>query len=326
MEWTSLAWALVAVLGVPLVLCGYVFFVERLLGHMSPRRRNLVRPWMWLAPGFVLLAGFLVYPVLHTFFLSFLNSDSSRFVGLDNFRYIFTARSMLTVLRNNVLWLSAFPCATVTIGLAIAVLTDRVRYQWAVKAAVFVPMAISLVAAGVIWKFMYQYQPAGAAQTGTVNSLLSVLVPDFQPRAWLFDKSLNNPALIVVLVWMWVGFAMVILYAALKGIDEALLEAARIEGASDFQIFFKIILPLMMPTVVVVMTTLVINVLKVFDVVYVMTNGSLDTDVIANRMYKEMFNYNDFGRAAAFGTLLLLAIIPVMIINIRRFGREAGPR
>jgi alpha-glucoside transport system permease protein len=325
MEWTSLGWALVAVLGVPLALCAYVFSVERLLGYLSPRRRNLVRPWAWLAPGFLLLAGFLVYPVLHTFALSLLSSDSSRFVGLDNFRYIFTARSMLIVLRNNLLWLLVFPSATVTIGLVIAVLTDRVRYQWVVKASIFVPMAISLVAAGVIWKFMYQYQPPGAAQTGTVNSLISVLVPGFQPRAWLFDRSLNNPALIVVLVWMWVGFAMVILYAALKGIDEALLEAARIEGAGEFQIFFKIILPLMMPTVIVVTTTLVINVLKVFDVVYIMTNGSLDTDVIANRMYKEMFNYNDFGRAAAFATLLLLAIIPVMFINVRRFGRKAGP-
>ncbi len=184
-------------------------------------------------------------------------------------------------------------------------------------------MAISLVAAGVIWKFMYQYQPPGMPQTGTVNALLSAVVPGFQPRAWLFNRSLNNPALIFVLVWMWVGFAMVILYAALKGIDDALLEAARLEGATEFQIFFEITLPLMMPTVIVVTTTLVITVLKVFDIVYVMTNGSLGTDVIANRMYKEMFNYNDFGRASAFAMLLLLAIVPVMFINIKRFGKGA---
>jgi alpha-glucoside transport system permease protein len=324
MAWSSLLWALVAVLGVPLVLCAYLFSVERALGQLPPRRRNLVRPWMWLVPGFVLLAAFLVYPVLHTFVLSFMSSDSSRFVGLANYAYIFTARSMLTVLRNNLLWLLLFPTVTVTLGLVLAVLTERVRYEWAVKASIFVPMAISLVAAGVIWKFMYQYQPFGASQTGTVNALLSVIIPGFRPRAWLFDKSLNNPALIFVLVWMWVGFAMVILYAALKGIDDALLEAAHLEGATELQIFFKIVLPLMMPTVVVVTTTLVINVLKVFDVVYVMTNGSLDTDVIANRMYKEMFNYNNFGRASAFATLLLIAIIPVMFINIKRFGRKAG--
>jgi alpha-glucoside transport system permease protein len=323
MPWGRLLWALVAVVGVPLVLAAYVFAVERALSAMAARRRNALRPWLWLIPGFVLLAGFLIYPVVHTLVLSFLNATSTHFVGLANYLRIFTERSMLIVLRNNVLWLLLFPSVTVVLGLILAVLTDRVRYQWAVKAAIFVPMAISLVAAGVIWKFMYQYQPPGMPQTGTVNALLSAVVPNFQPRAWLFDRSLNNPALIFVLVWMWVGFAMVILYAALKGIDEALLEAARLEGATEFQIFFKITLPLMMPTVIVVTTTLVINVLKVFDVVYVMTNGSLGTDVIANRMYKEMFNYNDFGRASAFATLLLLAIVPVMFINIKRFGRGA---
>jgi len=319
--WERLVWGLVAVAGVPLVLSGYVFAVERALSPFAARRRNALRPWLWLVPGVVLLAGFLIYPVVHTLVLSLFNATSTHFAGLSNYVYIFTERSMLTVLRNNLLWLILFPTVTVVLGLLLAVLTDRVRYQWAVKAAIFVPMAISLVAAGVIWKFMYQYQPPGQPQTGTVNSLLSALVPAFQPRAWLFDRTLNNPALIFVLVWMWVGFAMVILYAALKGIDEALLEAARLEGATEFQIFFKITLPLMMPTVTVVTTTLVINVLKVFDVVYVMTNGSLGTDVIANRMYKEMFNYNDFGRASAFATLLLLAIIPVMFMNIKRFGR-----
>jgi alpha-glucoside transport system permease protein len=324
MAWSGVLWALVAVLGVPLALCAYVFSVERAIDHLPARRRNQVRPWTWLVPGFVLLAGFLVYPVLHTFVLSFMNANSSRFVGFTNYAYIFTAHSMLTVLRNNLVWLVVFPTVTVVLGLVIAVLTDRVRYEWAVKASIFVPMAISLVAAGVIWKFMYQYQPPGEAQTGTINSLLSATIPGFHPRAWLFDKALNNPALIFVMVWMWVGFAMVILYAALKGIDEALLEAARLEGASEFQIFFKITLPLMMPTVIVVTTTLVISVLKVFDIVYVMTNGSLDTDVIANRMYKEMFNYNNFGRASAFAMLLLIAIIPVMFINIKRFGRRAG--
>jgi alpha-glucoside transport system permease protein len=324
MAWTRVLWALAAVVGVPLVLCAYVVAVERALDRLAARRRNRLRPWAWLAPGAVLLCGFLVYPVLHTLVLSFMDAGSSRFVGLANYAYIFTARSMLAVLRNNLVWLLAFPTATVVLGLVIAVLVDRVRYQWAIKGAIFVPMAISLVAAGVIWKFMYQYQPAGADQTGTVNSLLSAVVPGFHPRAWLFDRSLNNPALIVVLIWMWVGFAMVILYAALKGIDESLLEAARLEGAGELQIFFKITLPLMMPTVVVVTTTLVISVLKVFDVVYVMTNGSLDTDVVANRMYKEMFNYNNFGRASAFAVLLLVAIVPVMFLNIKRFGRKAG--
>jgi alpha-glucoside transport system permease protein len=326
MSWTTLAWAVVAILGVPLALGVYVYAVESGLRSLAPRRRDRWRPWLWLGPGVALLAVFLVFPVLYTLVLSLMSADSTHFVGLANYAHIFTAPSMRVVLRNNLLWLVLFPSATVALGLVVAVLTDRVRYQWFVKASVFVPMAISLVAAGVIWKFMYQFQPPGAPQTGTINALLSALVPGFRPRAWLFDTSLNNAALILVLVWMWVGFAMIILYAALKGIDETVLEGARIEGASEAQIFFRIVLPLIMPTVIVVGTTLVITVLKVFDVVYVMTNGNLGTDVIANRMYKEMFNYNDFGRASAFATLLLVAIVPVMLINIRRFSRKGDAR
>jgi alpha-glucoside transport system permease protein len=154
-----------------------------------------------------------------------------------------------------------------------------------------------------------------------VNALLTSVFPAFQPKAWLFNRSLNNWALIAVGIWMWTGFAMVILSAGLKGISGELLEAARIDGAGELQVFFRIILPLMRPTLVVVATTLVINVLKIFDIVYVMTNGALGTEVIANRMYKEMFNFRDFGRASALAVLLLLAIIPAMALNLRRFAR-----
>jgi alpha-glucoside transport system permease protein len=320
MELSTVLWGVAAVVGVPLVLCAYVLAVEKLLGLLPARRRNALRPWFWLAPGFVPLAVFLIYPVIHTFVLSFMNADSTGFAGLANYAYIFSTRSMLTVLRNNLLWLVVFTVFTVVLGLVIAVLTDRVRYEWAVKAAIFVPMAISFVAAGVIWKFMYQYQPPGTAQVGTLNAILTSFGLD--PQVWLFNKSENNWSLIAVGVWMWTGFAMVILSAGLKGIDDSLFEAARIEGASEGQIFFRIVLPLMKPTVIVVTTTLVISVLKIFDIVYVMTNGSLDTDVIANRMYKEMFNYHNFGRASAFATLLLLAIVPVMVLNIKRFGQK----
>jgi len=324
MELTTVLWGIAAVVGVPLVLGGYILAVERLLGLCSPQRRNALRPWFWLAPGFIPLAVFLIYPVVHTLVLSFMNADSTRFAGLANYAYIFSTHSMLTVLRNNLLWLVVFTAFTVVLGLLIAVLTDRVSYEWAVKAAIFVPMAISFVAAGVIWKFMYQYQPPGTPQVGTLNALITTF--GLAPQVWLFDKAENNWALIAVGIWMWTGFAMVILSAGLKGIDDSLFEAARIEGASEGQIFFRIVLPLMKPTVIVVTTTLVISVLKIFDIVYVMTNGSLDTDVIANRMYKEMFNYHNFGRASAFATVLLLAIIPVMVLNIKRFGqKETAP-
>lgn len=320
----NLLWALVAVAGVPLVLGGYIFAVEAALKSSGSRARGGFRPWLWLAPAFVLLAAFLIYPTVTTAVLSFLNATSTKPVGFANYAYIFTDPNMLIVLRNNLVWLVLFTLVTVILGLLIAVLTDRVRYERAVKALIFLPMAISFVAAGVIWKFMYQYQPAGAAQVGTVNAIFSSVFPGFAPQAWLFNKSQNNGALIIVGIWMWVGFAMVILSAGLKGISTSLIEAARIDGAREGRIFFSIILPLMRSTITVVATTLIITVLKIFDVVYVMTNGNLDTDVIANRMYKEMFNYQNFGRASAFAVILLLAIIPVMVLNIRRFGREGG--
>ncbi|HEY9593069.1 MAG TPA: sugar ABC transporter permease [Spirochaetia bacterium] len=324
MTWLNALWALVAIVGVPLVLCGYLVAVEAGLRRAPARRARALRPWLWLAPAFILLIAFLVYPAVSTVVLSFMNANSTRGVGFDNYRYIFTDSNMLLVLRNNLLWLVVFTVVTVVLGLLIAVLGDRVRYESAVKAAIFLPMAISFVAAGVIWKFMYQFQPAGTTQIGTVNAILGALSPGFKPQAWLFNKSQNNWALIIVGIWMWVGFAMVILSAGLKGISVSLVEAARIDGCREGQVFFRIILPLMRSTITVVATTLIITVLKIFDVVYVMTNGALDTDVIANRMYKEMFNYQNFGRASAFAVLLLVAIVPVMILNIRRFGRSGG--
>jgi alpha-glucoside transport system permease protein len=320
----TILWALIAVIGVPILLCGYLYLVESGLKALGPRGRARLRPWLWLAPALILVCLFLVYPVANTVALSFRSADSSRPAGLANFSYIFADPAMLIVLRNNLLWLVVFTVGTVGLGLLVAVLSDRVRYEKAVKAMVFIPAAISFVAAGVIWKFMYQFQPAGTPQIGTVNAIFTAVSRSFKPQAWLFNQSQNNWALIIVGIWMWVGFTMVILSAGLKGISETLIEAARIDGAGEFQIFRMVILPLLMPTVTVVTTTLVINVLKVFDVIYVMTNGNLNTDVIANRMYKEMFNYMNFGRASAFATILLLAIIPVMVLNIRHFGRGAG--
>jgi alpha-glucoside transport system permease protein len=308
----------IAVAGVPLILSGYIFLSERLLGRGAKRLSSPARAVFWLAPSLVLLAVFLLYPIFTTMALSLKDAGSESFVGLANYAFIFTDRGMLLVLRNNLLWLVFFTLATLAFGLLIAILTDRVRYEAAAKALVFLPMAISFVAAGIIWKFMFDFQPGGTKQVGTVNALLSAF-PGFQPKAWLFDTSTNNASLITVGVWMWTGFAMVILSAGLKGIPTELLEAARIDGASELQVLRRITLPLLAPTMTVVATTLVIDVLKIFDVVYVMTNGNLGTDVIANRMYKEMFNYHNYGRASAIAVLLLVVIAPVMILNIKRF-------
>lgn len=319
----GIIWRLAAaIIGVPLFLAGYIMLAERLMRRRD-KRSGTLRAALWMAPALILIAVFFLYPTVSTILMSFKDASSEHFVGLKNYARIFTDENMLIVLRNNLAWLVFFTLVTLTLGLVFALLTDRVRYESAAKSLIFMPMAVSFVAAGIIWKFMYEYQPQGMKQTGTVNALLSALIPHFEPKAWLFDTSYNNAALILVGIWMWTGYAMTILSAGLKGIPTDIMEAARIDGASEFQILRRITLPLLAPTITVVATTLIINVLKIFDIVYVMTNGNLGTDVIANRMYKEMFNYHNFGQASAIAVLLLIVIVPVMIMNIKRF-RQGG--
>lgn len=313
---------LIVVVGVPAATVLYVLLIETLVGRLPDRRRRQVRPWLWVGPALALLLFYLVYPTINTIYLSFLNANSTEVVGLDNYIFAFTNPAMLTAFRNNLLWLIFFTVFTVGFGLLIAILADRVPYESTIKAMIFLPMAISYVAAGVIWKLMYEFQPPGRPQVGTVNAVLDTLIPGFAPQAWLFNTTTNNAALITIGVWMWTGFAMVILSAGLKSIPEEVLEAARVDGANEFQILRAITLPMLSSTIAVVTTTMVINVLKIFDIVYVMTNGNLGTEVIANRMYKEMFNFRHFGRASAIAVILFALIVPVMLYNIRRFREQ----
>jgi len=281
-------------------------------------RKGGVIPWLYTGSALLFLTVYLIYPILSTAYISFWSKDSKVFTGLDNYWYVFTNADMLGALKNNLLWLVLFTSITVGLGVIIAVLTDRVRYEAAAKAMIFLPMAISFVAASVIWRFMFEFRPAGMDQIGLLNAIVSIFL-GLDPIAWLVNTKVNNFALIGVGIWVWTGFCTVILSAGLKGIPVEILEAARIDGASEWRIFWNIILPMMRTTILVVATTMVIIVLKVFDIVYVMTNGNLGTEVIANRMYKEMFNYRHFGRASAIAVILLLAVIPVIVSNIRRF-------
>lgn len=318
--------AAVVVIAAPAAAVAYIILAEKLLDLFPERRRPAVRPWLWVAPAWAFLLAFLVYPSLHTLYLSFRSADSGQAVGLANYRYLVTDEVMLIALRNNLIWLVVFPAVTVALGLVIAVLTDRVPYESAAKAVIFLPMALSFVAASVIWKFMYTFRPPGTPQTGTLNALLTAVLPGFEPQAWLITIPWNNLALIAVAVWTWTGFAMVILSAGLKGIPTDVLEAARVDGASEVQVFRFIIIPMLAPTIAVVATTLVIFALKAFDIVYILTNGNFDTEVIANRMYKEMFNFRNFGRASAIAVVLLAATVPIMVLNIRRFRQQEEMR
>jgi alpha-glucoside transport system permease protein len=295
--------------------------------------RGRLIPWIWLLPALLFIAVFLVYPVIDTLRISFMNDDSSAYVGLENYQFVFTNSSTQSALLNNVLWLALFTVLAVGLGLIIAVLTGRVRYESLAKAAIFVPMAISFVAAAVIWRFMYAFKPEGFTQIGLVNAAGTGV--GLEPIAWLVEHQLpyidqllsmplhtNNFALIAVGVWMWTGFAMVVISAGLKGIPIEVMEAARVDGASEWQIFWRILLPMLSPTIAVVATILVIQALKKFDMVWVMTAGNFGTDVVATLMFKEMFNFRDFGRAAALAVILLVAILPIMLITIRRFRRQ----
>jgi alpha-glucoside transport system permease protein len=319
--------AAVAVIGVPAATVGYIVLAEKVIGLLPARGAARVRPWFWLAPALALLFVFLVYPSLNTVNLSLLDATSTAWVGLRNYEALFTDAGVVIALRNNVIWVVVFTSATVIIGLVLAVLTDRVPYEGIAKALIFLPLAISFVAAGVIWRFMYDYRAPPLPQTGTLNAFLTAVVPRFEPQAWLVNNlPFNNLALIAAAVWIWTGFCLVILSAALKGIPVELLEAARVDGATELQIFRRILVPLLAPTLAVVATTMIIFALKAFDIVYVMTNGNFDTEVIANRMYKEMFNVRDFGRASAIAVVLLVAIVPVMLFNVRRFRAQEEQR
>lgn len=293
-------------------------------GGKDLRRGGSLLAWLWIGPAVLFVGVFLLWPVVNTLWLSLQNADSSQFVGLDNYRKVFTDSSLLIVLRNNIIWLILGTAATVVLGLVIAVLVDRVRFEGAAKATIFIPMAISFVGAGVIWRFVYQYTPPGQSQIGLLNAVVTRF--GGQPQAWLINQSINNLALIAVYVWIWTGFCMVILSAALKSVPADILEAARVDGASELAVFFRIIVPMIMPTIAVVATTMIINLLKLFDIVYVMTGGNFKTSVVALEYYNRLFTFNDFGVSSALAVILLLAIVPIMLFNIRRFRQQEAQR
>ena len=307
------------------LLVGYIVGTELILQRVARGSpvQGRVRPWLWLGPAILMVTIFLIYPMLDTIRISLFNGGGTEFVGLQNYTDILGQSALLIALRDNAMWIIFYTGFVLIFGLLLAVLADRVPYEGPVKSLIFMPMAISFVAMGVIWKFMYSYQPQGAPQTGTLNYIVTGLLHG-GPIAWLIDSRVNNIALIFVAIWGWTGFAMVILSAALKGIPGELLEAARVDGANEITIFRRVILPLLMPTITVVATTLVIFALKAFDIVYVMTNGNYDTEVLANRMYKEMFTNHNNAHASAVAVVLLVAVIPVLIFNLRRQQHETA--
>jgi alpha-glucoside transport system permease protein len=298
-------------------------------------RQGRVTPWLYLLPAIIVMTTFIVYPGLNTLYLSLRNTDDTAWASADcqanqpcwgifeNYRYALTSNIMLTAFVNNLKWIIFMVSGTVLLGLLIATLADRVRYEALAKAIIFLPMAISFVGAGVIWKFVYDYGTT-QVQIGLLNALVIAL--GGKPVSWLTDPQINTFMLIIVGVWMWTGFCMTILAAALKGVPMEIIEAARVDGATEWQAFWRITVPYILPTITVVITTMVINVLKIFDIVYVMTGGNYGTEVIANRMYIEMYTSLKTGRAAAIAIVLIAVIIPAIYFNIRRFREQEATR
>ncbi|MCC7362617.1 MAG: sugar ABC transporter permease [Anaerolineales bacterium] len=298
-------------------------------------RQKPLTPWLYLGPALIVMAVFIIYPALTTGLLSLRDKDGVAWAGarcvagqpcwgiLENYRYALTSPIMLQSFFNNLLWIVLMVSATVGLGLVISTLADRVRYEPLAKAIIFMPMAISFVGAGVIWRFVYEYRATGE-QIGLLNGILVAL--GARPVSFITLPIVNTVALIIVGVWMWTGFCMTVLAAALKSVPSEVLEAARVDGATEWEVFSQIMVPMILPTITVVITTMIINVLKVFDIVYVMTGGNYGTEVIANRMYTEQYLNFDTGHAAAIAVVLIVVIIPAMLLNIRRFAAQEAAR
>jgi alpha-glucoside transport system permease protein len=282
-----------------------------------------IRPWLFLGPALLLLAVYLVYPVIATFILSFYDRSGGNFVGLANYRWAATDQQFRQSIFNNILWLAVVPAACTFFGLVIAVLTDRIWWGNLAKSLIFMPMAISFVGASVIWKFIYEYRGADGTQIGLLNAIVQFFGGD--PQVWIALPLWNNFFLMAILIWIQTGFAMVILSAALRGIPEETIEAAVIDGANGWQIFWKIMVPQIWGTIAVVWTTITILVLKVFDIVLTMTNGQWNTMVLANLMFDWMFRGGgDSGRSAVIALVIMAAVTPIMIWNIRQASDDGG--
>jgi alpha-glucoside transport system permease protein len=285
-------------------------------------RANIIRPWLFLFPAMAGLALYLAYPVFETMRLSLTDRKlDGAFVGFDNYRQMFSEQKFWEALRNNLMWLLVVPAMSTTFGLLAAQLTDRIKWGAFAKSIIFMPMAISFVGASVIWKLVYDARPEGADQIGMLNAVYIFMGGD-TPQTWLTLPFWNNFFLMAVLIWIQTGFAMVILSAALRGVPEETIEAAIIDGANPFQIFFKIKMPQIVTTIVVVWTTITITVLKVFDIVFAMTNGQWETQVLANYMYDKMFRANDWGVGSAAAMIIMLLVLPILVWNVRNARRE----
>jgi alpha-glucoside transport system permease protein len=318
--------------GVALLYWVFNGIVERLPDVWTHR----LQPFVFVGPAMAILIWYLAFPALRTFYLSLFDRDgpppdvgflqsfaTDAFVGLSNYVAIFEERLLTEALRNNLMWIVFGSTASVAMGLLVATLADRSKFERVAKSLIFLPMAISFVGASVIWNFMYEIRPIELPQIGLLNAIIVAL--GGSPVAfdkWVAIQPWNNLFLILIVVWLQAGYAMVLFSAALKGIPGEILEAARVDGAKELQVFFKIMIPYIMGTIITVWTTVVIFTLKIFDIVWVMTGGQYGTHVIATQFYRQSFTARNSGYGSAIAIVLLITVIPVLIYNLRQFRQQ----
>ena len=302
-----------------------LYWVLNKVAELLPGRwEDRIKPYLYILPAYAALVFYLVYPAVQTVVFSFANAQSTAWVGWDNYTSLLTSSGFQDTLFNTLLWMIVVPVVVVALGLAMAVLADRLKPRWesTSKTIIFLPMAISAVGAGVVWGLIYNYRPEGREQIGLQNAIVVAL--GFDPVAWLqvSEFHINSFFLMMMLMWAQVGFSMVLLSAAVKGVPVETLEAARIDGASERAIFFRVVVPQIWGSVLTVYVTTLIGVMKIFDIVYVMTNGGFNTNVIGNEFFNQLFSNFNNGAAAAIVVMLMLATIPIMWYQVRNFRRE----
>jgi len=287
------------------------------LADRAPKKgRDILQLLAFLLPAAILLTVGLIYPAVNTTVLSFFNRNSQEFVGLDNFVWMFTQPSIQITLINTLIWVALVPTLSTMFGLAYAVFIDKAKGEKILKSLVFMPMAISFVGAGIIWRFMYEYRAEGfSEQIGVLNQI--IVWVGGEPQQFLQNSPWNTLFLIIVMVWIQTGFAMVLLSAAIKGVPVEIIEASRLDGANAWQQFWNVTVPGIRGTLVVVVTTISIATLKVFDIVRAMTGGNFDTSVVANEMYTQAFNRGEFGQGSALALVLFVMVLPIVVYNVR---------
>jgi alpha-glucoside transport system permease protein len=306
-----------------------VYYLLNKLAELLPGRwEDRVKPYLYLLPAFAAIGLYLIYPTVVTFQYSFANNRSTEYVGFENYTNLLKSPQFQNTLFNTLLWILVAPAATIAIGLLIATLADRLkpRAEKTAKTFVFLPLAIGAVSAGAIWRFVYQANPPNQNQIGLLNGIVTAF--GGEPVQWLQVSTLraNSFLLMVILLWIQVGFAMVLLSAAIKGVPTETLEAARLDGAGEGSIFFRIVIPQIRTTLITVFITVLIGVLKTFDIVYVMTNGNFNTNIIAVEFFNQLFTNRNNGYAAAIVVMLLIVMLPILVFQVRQFRAEEAAR